>query len=158
MSANNELSNTYFVKLAEGGNYIDVNQLVDGVRVLSITGFFEQGEPVNIYTAQWVDSQEEDCMVAHPEGTVIFKNVDIKVTFMVHQKYATNTIDVTTQHDAFVSYLTNGIIWVKSNYAGRQVKCVCLEKYEPTTVRLKRGAGINYMLGTITLHTLEKPT
>lgn len=158
--ANNELKQTYYVKLTENGNWQDVTSLVNGVRVLAIEGFFEKGEPVNIYTAQWVNSQAEDYMVANENNAVIHKNTDIKITFMVHQKFANQntTINVATQHDIFVNYLTNGAIWVRSKYADKQVKCVCLEKYEPTTVKLKRNPESNYMLGTITLHTLEKPT
>lgn len=159
MAINNELKQTYFVK-KEGGYWRDVTAITSGVRVLAVEGFFDKGEPVNIYTAQWVNSQTEDFLVAHEDNTVIRKNTDIKITFMVHQKFAnTNaTIDVATQHDAFVEYLTSGVIWVRSMYADKEVKCVCLEKYEPTTVKLKRNPSTSFMLGTITLHTLEQPT
>ena len=161
---NNELKNTYFVKNDENGNWQDVTTLVDGVRVLSVTGLFEKGEPVNIYTAQWTDSDVEDVMVTTidtqtQQPIVIHKNIDISITFIVHQKYANSstTIDVATQHDAFVNYLTGGIVWVKSLYANKQAKCVCLEKYEPTTVKLHRNQSANYMLGTLRLHTLQPP-
>ncbi len=162
--ANNELTNTYFVKNTENGNWQDVTTLVEGVRVLSITGFFERGKPVNIYTAQWVTepSGKEDFMITtldeNQNPVVIHENVDIEITFMVHQKFANNNINVAIQHDAFVNYLTSGKVWVKSSYTDKQVPCVCLEKYEPTTIKLKRNTSSNYMLGTVKLHTLEKPT
>ena len=94
--ANNELKQTYYVKLTENGNWQDVTSLVNGVRVLAIEGFFEKGEPVNIYTAQWVNSQAEDYMVANESNAVIHKNTDIKITFMVHQKFANMIYSSTT--------------------------------------------------------------
>lgn len=161
MSADNTLRGAYFVKFTENGNYTDVTTLVDGVRVLKVEGINERGKPVNIYTAQWVNSQTEDFEIttldANQNPVVIRENVDIEITFLVHQRYATNTIDVLTQHDLFVDYLTNQDIWVKTTYADKEVHCVCLEAYEPTTVKLKRNSDSNYMLGTIRLHTLETP-
>ena len=153
----NDLTGVYFAKNTASGAFNDITTLVDGVRVLSVTGLYDRGEPVNIYTAQWVDNQTEDFMVAHSSGTVITKNVDIEITFIVHKRYATTNIDVAAQHTAFINYFTNGAVWVKSLYMNRSVKCVCLDKYEPTTIRLKRDNDNNYILGTLTLHTLQKP-
>lgn len=161
---NNELRNTYFVRKSEQEDWQDVTTLVNGVRVLAITGFFDKGEPVNVYTAQWTDSEVEDVMVTTideqtQQPVVIHKNSDISITFIVHQKYANSStaIDVATQHDAFINYLTSGILWVKSEYANKEVKCACLEKYEPTTIKLHRNPSANYMLGTLRLHNLQPP-
>ena len=155
---NNDLKGIYFARNTTNGQFTDITNLVDGVRVLSVTGFYDKGEPVNIYTAQWVNSQNEDFMIAHPNNTVIRKNVDIEITFIIHQKYAVGNIDVAAQHVAFLNYFTNGTVWVKSLYTNRVAKCVCLEKYEPTTIKLKRNPESNYILGTLRLHTLGSPT
>ena len=164
MSVNNELKRKYYVKIGSG-SYTDVTTLVSGVRVLSVTGFGSKGEPVNIYNEQWTDSQTEDVMITtldeFDEPMVVRKNTDIEITFIVCDKYRSidNThIDVMTQHDTFVGYLTSGIIYVKSLYTNRQVKCICKSEYTPTTVRLGRGSDNSYILGTIRLHTLEEPT
>ena len=92
---NNDLKGIYFARNTTNGQFTDITNLVDGVRVLSVTGFYDKGEPVNIYTAQWVNSQNEDFMIAHPNNTVIRKNVDIEITFIIHQKYAVGNIDAT---------------------------------------------------------------
>lgn len=155
-----DLKNIYFIKTAENGTYQDVTTLVDGVRILKIDGFFDKGEPVNIYTAQWIDGQDEDFMITtlddNEQPVVIRKNTDLSVTFIVGQKYASAQIDVATQHDTFVNHLTNSDVWLKSLYADKEVHCVCLENYSPTLIKLQRGSK-SYMMGTITLHTLDVP-
>lgn len=151
-----KIEDSYLVKRGSA-NYATVASMFNGLKVLSVTGFFEKGEPVNIYTAQWNDSQQEDCMVTTEVSgtpTVIYKNVDVEITFIVSDKYA--TINVASVHDSFISYVTNGAFWLKSLYAGRQVECVCQTSYKPTQVRLGRKSG-NYILGTIKLHTLNAP-
>lgn len=160
-----DLKGKYYVKKTAGGTYADVTTLVDGVRVLKIEGFLSLGKPVNIYTAQWQDSQSEDFMITKETTSggvttpvVIRENSDIEITFIVKQKYATNTINVMTQHDTFVNYLTGSDVWVKSEYVGgKGVHCVCLSEYSPTTVKLQRGTA-SWVMGTIKLHMLEAPS
>jgi hypothetical protein len=48
-------------------------------------------------------------------------------------------------------------VWIKSSYVGKQVHCVDIDKVEPKTVKLKRGAN-EYILGEIPLQTLGAPT
>lgn len=157
----NELTGKYFVKNSAAANYTDITTLVDGVRVLKIDGFLAKGKPVNIYTAQWTDSQTEDFMITTMDGNtpvVVRENVDLEITFIVHAKYTQNTIDVMTQHETFVNYLTSSDVWIESAYVNnRHVHCVCLQDYKPTTVKLQRG-GDSYIMGTIVLHTLTQPT
>lgn len=123
-------------------------------------GFLAKGKPVNIYTAQWVNSQTEDYMVTDTvvvdgvEYDAVFReNVDIDVTFIVSDKYGAT--DVRTAHDAFIAYMTDGALLLKSNYVDRILRCVCLKEYSPTTQKLKRPSGKNYIIGTITLHSLD---
>ena len=157
----NELKDTYFIKNSESGTYTDITTLFDGVRVLTISGFFDHGDTVNVYTAQWVNSQEEDFMIPDTDEfdnpVVVRENVDIEITFIVGQKYASGTIDVGKQHDAFIRYLTGKDVWIKSLYANKEVRCMNLESYSPTTVKLCRN-GKSFILGTIKLHMLEKAT
>jgi hypothetical protein len=135
--------------------------MFDGVAVLKLDGMLAKGEPVNVYTAQWIDSQQEDFMITtlddNDNHVVIRKNVDLELTFIVRQKYATATIDVQTVHDNFVDYITGSDVWLKSSYVGNKyVHCVCLKEYKPTTVKLGRGDN-SYIMGTITLHCLDAP-
>lgn len=157
----NNSSNRYYVKNSENGSFSDITTLFNGVAVLKLDGMLEKGKPINIYTAQWIDSQEEDFLITtldeHDNPVVVRENVDIEVTFIVRQKYATGTINVQSVHDNFISYMTDSDIWLKSSYLGNKyVHCVCLKEYKPTTVKLDRGVN-SYIIGTITLHALDAP-
>ena len=158
----NHSSNRFFAKNTESGTFQDITTMFDGVAVLKLDGMLAKGEPVNVYTAQWIDSQQEDFMITtlddNDNPVVIRKNVDLELTFIVRQKYATGTIDVQTVHDNFVDYITGSDVWLKSSYVGNKyVHCVCLKDYKPTTVKLGRGDN-SYIMGTITLHCLDAPT
>lgn len=158
---------SYWVKRGDN-EFAQISTLFSGVRILKVDGFTNKGKPVNIYTAQWVDSQTEDYMVTkqvteqvtennvNSEVTydvVIRKNVDLSITFMVSDKYGAT--DVRTMHDSFISYMTDGELYIKSEYSERTMRCVCLEDYKPTTEKLKRASGSNYIIGTIKMHTLD---
>lgn len=155
-----DLTNKYFLKNTENGEFQDVTTLFDGVRILKVDGMLAKGEPINIYNEQWINSQSEDFLVTTIDeqtgnNVVIRKNVDIEVTFIVRQKYATTTIDVMDVHDNFVSYLTDTDIWLKSAFTNNKVAhCICLAEYKPTICKLQRGED-SWMMGTITLHTLD---
>lgn len=157
----NNSSNRYFIKNTSDGVFTDITTLFDGVAVLKVDGMLAKGRPVNIYTAQWINSQEEDFLITtldeHDNPVVIRENVDLEITFIVRQKYATGTINVQSVHDNFVDYMTGSDVWIKSSYLGNKyVHCVCLKEYKPTTIMLERGAN-SYIMGTLTLHTLEAP-
>jgi hypothetical protein len=154
--------NTYFTKNSESASWEDITSKFDGVRILKMDGFLEKGEPINIFTQQWLSNQKEDFLITtlddNDNPVVIRKNVDLELTFIVRQKYATGTIDVQTVHDNFVDYITGSDVWLKSSYVGnKNVHCVCLKDYKPTTVKLGRGDN-SYIMGTITLHCLDAPT
>ena len=157
--ANNDLSGAYFAKNTENGTFQDITTLFDGVRVLAVTGVAAKGKAVNVYHEQWMDSEHEDFMITTNNGTIIRENVDIEVTFLVHQRYASDTIDVKTQHDLFVKYLTDKDVWIKTAYQNNAIAhCVNIDGYEPTTMKLKRNDSANYALGTIKLHCLDTIT
>jgi hypothetical protein len=157
----NDSSNRYFVKNTANGVFQDITTLFDGVAVLKVDGMLGKGKPVNIYTAQWIDSQREDFLITSTDSQnnplVVRENVDISLTFIVRQKYASNTIDVQSVHDSFVAYMTGSDVWIKSAYLGnKHVHCVSLSEYKPTTIKYGRGNN-SYAMGTITLHTLDAP-
>ena len=158
----NSSSGRYFIKNTEGGQFQDITAMFDGVAVLRCEGMLEKGKPVNIYTAQWVNSQSEDFLITTLDGNnnpiVIRENVDIELSFIVREKYANNAIDVQTVHDNFVDYVTGSDVWIKSAYLGNKyVHCVCLKEYKPSLIKLQRGGDKSYMMGTITLHCLDAP-
>lgn len=158
----NTSKNRYFVKNTASGTFTDITTMFDGVAVLKLTGLIGKGKPVNIYTEQWVNDQAEDFLITtldtNNNPVVIRENVNIELTFIIRQKYASTTINLLTVHDNFISYMTNSDVWLKSSYLGNKyVHCVCLNEYKPTTVDLERGDN-SYIMGTITLHALEAPT
>ena len=162
----NNSSGRYFVKNTSNGTFADITTLFDGIAVLKLDGMLAKGKPVNIYTAQWIDSQQEDFMITtldeHDNPVVIRENVDLELTFIVRKKYASanaqSNFNVLTTHDTFVDYMTKSDVWLKSSYVGNKyVHCVCLKEYKPTTVKLERGND-SYIIGTITFHTLDAPT
>jgi len=158
-----DIANEYLVKRGSQ-DFATIASLFEGVRVLKIDGFTSVGKPINIYTAQWVNAQGEDYMVTSQETIdnveydVVFReNVDLAITFIVGDRYAlpNHVIDVRQRHDSFIAYMTDGELYVRSDYAGRTMRCVCLKEYKPTTEKLHRPRGNNYIMGTITLHTLD---
>ena len=153
--------NTYFTKNLESASWEDITSKFDGVRILKMDGFLAKGKPINIFTQQWLSNREEDFLITtldeNDNPVAIRENVDIELTFIVRQKYATQTIDVKSVHDSFVDYMTGTDIWLKSSYVGNKyVHCVCLDEYKPTTIKLDRGEK-SYIMGTLKLHTLETP-
>lgn len=150
-----KISNKYFVKNSANGSFVDVTTLFDGVDVLAVDGFDARGKALNVYCEQWITGGT-DFMITTNNGQVVRENVDIKVVFVVGQRYANSTIDTQSVYDSFVDYMTNTDVWIKSLYVGKSVHCVCLEKIEPKTIKLHRG-GNTYILGEIQLHTIGSP-
>lgn len=160
----NDSRNRYYVKNTEEGTFSDITSLFDGLAVLKVDGLASKGKPVNIYTAQWVDSQTEDFMITtlddNENPIVIRENTNIDITFIVRKKYAAtpNSFNALIVHDSFIDYMTSSDVWVKSSYIGNKfVHCVCLSEYKPTVIKLNRGDN-SYIMGTITLHCLDAPT
>ena len=145
-----DIATKYYVRRGNQ-EFATIASLFGGVRILKIEGMTGVGSAKNIYTASWIDSQSEDYMVVG--DSVVRENVDINITFIVSNKYG--AVDVRQQHDAFVAYMTDGELYLKSDYIGRTLLCVCLKDYKPTTEHLKRTGNNDYIIGTITLHALD---
>ena len=151
-----KITNKYFVKNTANGSFADVTTLFDGVNILAVEGFDSRGKALNVYVEQWITGGT-DFMITSNNGQIVRENVTLKVVFVVGKRYASTTIDTQTVYDNFVNYMTNTDVWIKSTYVGKQVHCVAIEKVEPKTVKLKRGAN-EYILGEIQLQTLGAPT
>ena len=149
-------SGKYFIKNTTDGVFTDVTTLFDGVNILAIDNLDSIGKALNVYCEQWMTG-DVDFLITSDNGIITREMVDLKIVFIVGQRYANATIDTQTVYNNFLNYMTNTDVWVKSAYVGKEVHCVCIEKFEPQTIKLHRG-GNSYILGEITLHTLEKPT
>ena len=155
-----DLSNKYFVKRQESDSWQDVTTLFDGIKILSIKGFNEEGESVNVYSEQWVNSQTEDFLVTtkdeNDNDVVIRKNVDLEMTFIAGSRYSANgNVDTQTVYDLFKDYICkHGDFYIKSSYSGKFAHVVCLKGLKPTTEKLHRGNN-SYIIATTTLHTID---
>ena len=151
-----KITNKYFIKNFASGSFTDVTTLFDGVNVLAVEGLDAKGKALNVYVEQWITGGT-DFMITSNNGQIVRENVDIKVVFIVGQRYANTTIDTQTVYDSFVDYMTNTDVWINSSYVGKRVHCACIEKVEPKTIKLHRG-GNTYILGEIQLKCLETPS
>ena len=151
-----QIKNKYFAKNTANGTYTDITDMFQGVCVLSIDGLDSKGRSLNVYHEQWITGGT-DFMITSNNGQIVRENVDIKVVFIVGQRYANATIDTQTVYDSFVDYMTNTDVWVRSAYVGKQVHCVATDKVEPKTIKLHRGDK-TYILGEIQLHCIEQPS
>ena len=99
-----DLGNRYFIKRRFSDTWVDITTLFDGIKVLSITGMNEIGEAQNVFTQQWIDSQEEDYLLAGE--TIVRANVDLTMTFIAGTRYSSNgSVDTQTVYNSFVSYV-----------------------------------------------------
>lgn len=159
--ATNDLTGKYFVKNTQNGTYSDFASLFDGLRILKIDGFMAKGQAKNVYTASWEYNEEEDFAIVMQDSNdtikIIRECTDLDITFIIKQRYASGTIDVHTQHELFIAYMTNTDVWIKDGYHNdMEVHCVCLKEYKPTTEKYQRGED-SWVMGTLSLHMLEQP-
>lgn len=144
----------YYVRRTTSGEWEEISTKFQGCYILSLDGTNSVGDSTNIYSAQWIDNQQEDYFLAGSE--VIRKNVDLQLTFICGTRYGAS--DTQQVHDAFIDYVTkHGDFYIKTMYTNKVAHVVCLKGYKPTTQKLHRGND-SYIMGTIELHTLDAPT
>lgn len=155
------LTGKYYVKRASNGTWEDITTKFVGVKVVSLDGFNELGEAINVYTEQWFDSQQEDFMVTKQvsgSDVIVRKNVDLSLTFIVARRYASAEINEQTVYDSIVDYICgHGGFYIKSAYTNKQAHVICLDSVKPTVQKLNRGDS-SFIMTTVKLHTLTKPS
>ena len=149
-----DLSNKYFVKRGDGA-WQDITTLWNGAKVLKISGLNTEGEAVNVYSEQWVNTDEgEDFLIAG--DSIIRKTPDIEMTIIIGTRYGTN-VNVMGTYAAMVTYMDLADFYIKSAYSKRIAHVVCLKGITPTVEKLQRG-GDSYIMVTVSLHCLELPS
>lgn len=153
-----KLVDKYFFRRGSG-SATDVTTLFHGLRVLSITGFQEMGDSVNVFTQQWKDSQTEDFLVTTQDDDnndiIIRQNVDIQMTIIISGRYYNNTdLDVAYVYDELCEYLNGGDFYITSDYDIKTAHVICLKGFKPTVRKLHRGKN-SYIMATIPLHVLN---
>jgi hypothetical protein len=156
-----DLSNKYYIKRLLEDEWEDVTEAFAGVKILSIDGFNEKGDAVNVYNARWTDSQVEDMMVTtqdeHDNDVIVRKNVELQMTFICGARYGAQ--DTQSCYSEFVKYIAqDGDFYIKSKYTGLEAHVVCLKAFKPTTQKLHRGSANSYIMATVELHTLDMPS
>lgn len=157
--ANTDLERKYFFKKQVTDAWQDITDAFKGVKVLSIEGFNELGDSTNVYNEQWYDGNTEDFYIVG--NNIIRKNVDLSMTLIISRRYLDEVLhdffDEEETYNKLVSELLNGDFYVYSEYTKLQAHVVCTKGFKPTTVDLHRGVK-SYILVTIPLHLLEKPS
>ena len=141
------IANKYYIKKGTD-SYADFTTKWVGLTLLTIDDFNTKGAAKNIYTADWINSNTEDVYIP---DIVCFKQPDINFTFIV-KDFDSHSVNVQSVHDSFIDYMTTNKVTIKSLYSMKEASFVCLTEYKPTTVHVKRVAGQNYIIGTITMH------
>lgn len=158
---NNELTGKYFVRKSTSAAWEDVTTKWAGMKILSIDGFNEQGEAINVFKQQWMDGTE-DITVTEQDGqgndVIRRANVDLKLTFIVSRRYAPTEINEKTVYDNIINYMCKtGAFYIKSVYTGMQANVISLKSVKPTVQKLNRGNN-SFILTTIELHNKLEPT
>lgn len=68
----------------------------------------------------------------------------------------TTDFDEREAYDAFLSYVTDAAVWLKSAYYGKEVHCIASDAIEPSTVLLQRGE-LSYIIGEVTFNAIDEP-
>ena len=158
---NNELTGKYFVRKSTSAAWEDVTTKWAGLKILSIEGFNEQGEAINVFKQQWMDGTE-DITVTEQDGqgndVIRRANVDLKLTFIVSRRYAPTEINEKTVYNNIINYMCKtGAFYIKSVYTGMQANVISLKAVKPTVQKLNRGNN-SFILTTIELHCKSEPT
>lgn len=158
---NNELTGKYFVRKSTSAAWEDVTTKWAGIKILSINGFNEQGEAINVFKQQWMDGTEDITVTEQDgQGNDIIRraNVDLKLTFIVSRRYAPTEINEKTVYDNVINYMCKtGAFYIKSVYTGMQANVISLKAVKPTAQKLNRGNN-SFILTTIELHCKSEPT
>ena len=147
------ISNKYFVKQGTDA-YQDFTTKWVGLTILQVDSLTKRGAPKNIYTQSWINSSQEDVYVP---DVVCFEQPDVDISFMITDA-DNHSLNVPALHDDFINYMTTHKTTIKSLYEDKEASFVCLKEYKPSTVKIKRNAGGNYILGTLTLHRVTDST
>ena len=157
----NELTGKYFVRKSASAAWEDVTTKWAGIKVLSVDGFNEQGEAINVFKQQWMDGTEDITVTEQDgQGNDIIRraNVDLKLTFIVSRRYAPTEINEKTVYDNVINYMCKtGAFYIKSVYTGMQANVISLRSVKPTAQKLNRGNN-SFILTTIELHCKSEPT
>ena len=157
----NELTGKYFVRKSASAAWEDVTIKWAGIKVLSVDGFNEQGEAINVFKQQWIDGTEDvDVTEQDEQGNDVIRraNVDLKLTFVVSRRYAPTEINEKTVYDNVINYMCKtGAFYIKSVYTGMQANVISLKAVKPTAQKLNRGNN-SFILTTIELHCKSEPT
>lgn len=143
----------YYVKLKDEAEaaYQDMTVKWPGLVVQSIEGLASRGTPKNIYTAEWVNSNTLDVDVP---DEVFYEAGDIEITFYISD-FQDHSVDPTVVHKNFIDYMTSKQVSIWSKYLNLANNFVFLYTYEPSSTKLMRPPGGNFIQGTLKLKAIN---
>lgn len=121
----------YIAKKEKGqtiyGDYVSIEDYFDGVKYKSCEGLDDVGEPKNIYTETYAES--ETIRVWLPDE-VVFENTDIEFEFLFvgddcHDKYM-----------EFRDYVSNCFVKYYDTYRNLEVEMILTNSTSPSEIRL----------------------
>ena len=141
------LLNKYYIRKSVGDEWQDIAAKWNGVRVLSISGFGEMGDAVNVYNEQWINSQVEDFLVTLQEtvenvtrDVIIRKNTNLVMNIIVSRRYSNTAINEQDMYRTLASWIaTTGDFYIRSVYTGEEAHVICLDSFKPTAQLLNRA-------------------
>lgn len=143
----------FYVKLKDEADsaFQDMTVKWRGLVVQKIEGLASLGEPKNVFVQEWVNSDVDD--VIEPD-TIYRKTNDIEITFYISD-FEDQTVDPMSVHASFINYMTSKKVSIWSKYLGYSNDFMCLSSYEPSSYKLKRPVGSNFIQGTLKLHQIS---
>ena len=129
----------------------DIEQEFIGLRISKITGINSKGQPMNIFTRKWSDSNTMDVYIP---TTITYDFPEVEMTFLMTDN-GNILFDLRDEHDRFISYI-QGITYFFDYYRNRRVKLLMNSAYEPSAEMYGRPAGHNRVMGTIKFTKIEQ--
>ena len=141
------IADVYYVKQGTDA-YQDFTTKWVGLTILKMDGFNKKGKAKNIYTRSWINSANDDVYVP---DVVYFESPDMSISFMVND-FDNHSVNVEAVHDSFIDYMTTHKVIIKTLFLDKEATFICNAEQDSTAKQLKRAAGNNYILGTLTMH------
>lgn len=137
----------YFMQKKDQPSPINIEDEFKGLSITLVKGVNKRGKPKNIFIRKWAQSNITDVYIPKE---ITYDDSEVLITFILTDaKYPDSNIQET--HDAFIDYVSGGIISFYDNYRNRRNDYIMLDEYEPTTEDYMRGVGNNFVIGTIKL-------